>query len=92
MLSRNRASNGGNCCRAAELGAFACVRPGCSDPALAGLPPIIELVSPGVARQLRLGEDAVLVACNNGGTRIWAVLGRWTTNRSSETCVDGFHR
>ena len=49
----------------------------------------IELVSPGVApRQLHLGEDAVLaVACNNSGTRIWAVLGRWTANRSEQRLV-----
>ena len=46
-------------------------------------------MSPGVApRQLHLGEDAVLaVACNNSGTRIWAVLGRWTANRSEQRLV-----
>jgi len=27
------------------------------------------------------------VACNNTGTRIWAVLGRWTANRSHQTIV-----
>ena len=41
----------------------------------------IELVIPGQApRQLHLGDQAVLaVACNNAGTKIWAVLGRWTS-------------
>ena len=41
----------------------------------------IELVIPGQApRQLHLGDQAVLaVACNNTGTKIWAVLGRWTS-------------
>lgn len=41
----------------------------------------IELVIPGLApRQLHLGDQAVLaVACNNAGTKIWAVLGRWTS-------------
>lgn len=49
----------------------------------------IELVVPGVApRELHLGDEAVLaVACNNTGTRIWAVLGRWTANRSHQTIV-----
>ena len=41
----------------------------------------IELVISGRApRQLHLGDQAVLaVACNNAGTKIWAVLGRWTS-------------
>ena len=49
----------------------------------------IELVIPGLApRQLHLGDQAVLaVACNNAGTRIWAVLGRWSAQGRDQTIV-----
>ena len=49
----------------------------------------IELVIPGLAaRQLPLGDQAVLaVACNNAGTRIWAVLGRWSAQGRNQTIV-----
>ena len=49
----------------------------------------IELVIPGLApRQLHLGDQAVLaVACNNAGTRIWAVLGRWSAQERDQTIV-----
>ena len=49
----------------------------------------IELVIPGLApKQLHLGEQAVLaVACNGGGTRIWAVLGRWQGERGEHEIV-----
>lgn len=49
----------------------------------------IELVIPGLApKQLHLGEQAVLaVACNGGGTRIWAVLGRWRGERGEHEIV-----
>ena len=49
----------------------------------------IELVIPGLApRQLHLGDQAVLaVACNNAGTQIWAVLGRWSAQGREQTMV-----
>ena len=49
----------------------------------------IELVMPGLPpRQLHLGDQAVLaVACNNTGTTIWAVLGRWTSQGRQQTIV-----
>ena len=49
----------------------------------------IELVIPGLApRQLHIGDQAVLaVACNNTGTRIWAVLGRWSAQGRNQTIV-----
>ena len=49
----------------------------------------IELVIPGLApKQLHLGEQAVLaVGCNSGGTRIWAVLGRWQNERGEHEIV-----
>ena len=49
----------------------------------------IELVIPGLApRQLHLGDEAVLaVACNNAGTQIWAVLGRWSAQGRKQTMV-----
>ena len=49
----------------------------------------IELVVPGQApKQLHLGDQAVLgVACNNRGTQIWAVLGRWKQQRGNHELV-----
>ena len=49
----------------------------------------IELVIPGLApRQLHLGDQAVIaVACNNAGTQIWAVLGRWSAQGREQTMV-----
>jgi len=49
----------------------------------------IELVIPGLApRQLHLGDQAVLaVACNNAGTQIWAVLGRWSAQGREHSMV-----
>jgi len=49
----------------------------------------IELVIPGLApRQLHLGDQAVLaVACNNAGTQIWAVFGRWSAQGREQTMV-----
>ena len=49
----------------------------------------IELVIPGLPpRQLHLGDQAVLaVACDNLGTTIWAVLGRWTSEGRTQSIV-----
>ena len=49
----------------------------------------IELVIPGLApKQLLLGDQAVLaVACDGGGKRIWAVLGRWQGDKGEHEIV-----